>query len=70
MTEKEIKERIEAIRLQAEDYGDPERAHGLEDDLHRDFIGYIKSYFRGTEVGRKATKVLTASRIEFPRCSA
>lgn len=65
MTKEEIEESIALIN---EIRGDDEMAHGKEDALHLDFIGYVAK--RKDSLGTKARLILTTEDIDFARWCA
>jgi hypothetical protein len=69
MTRQEIETRIEHIREFA---GDDETAHGLEDDLRRDFLKAIASGEIDIrwDMAELAALVLTTDDIDFERWCA
>jgi hypothetical protein len=61
----EIEQRV--VEIQRERH-DEERAHGLEDDLYREFIAYVATL--ESPIAAKARLVLSTKQIQFPRhCS-
>lgn len=62
----EVLSRVEAIRDKAHD---DEAAHGMEDDLMRDFIGHVAESNLG-ELSEMAVEVLRTGSIEFSRWCA
>lgn len=68
MTIDEIRERVAAIEAVA---GDPEAAHGREDDLREDFIRYLGTNFDlPPEIREMAALVASTSSLDFPRWCA
>lgn len=66
MTIDEINQRLEKISEMA---GDPEVAHTEEGNLMRDFIQYVAAS-EDLDLSKKASLVLTAGDISFPRWCA
>lgn len=63
----DIPARIEAIRSDLEEFGDP-AAHIAEDTLYRDFIRYISTLDTvPPELAAMAKMILTTKEIEFYR---
>ena len=64
MNLQEIEQRLKQI---SESSGDPESAHGLQDDLLWDFVMHVASQQRNLSMAKKAKAVLKARDISFPR---
>lgn len=64
MTTEEIKAKLMAINA---DSGDPEEAHGMEDELYVDFVKYVASLDDLSSLSEKAKLVLSSRYIRFPR---
>ena len=63
MNIEEIRERVQKIRESA---GDPEVAHGMEDDLLADMVNYVSANVGGV-IGEMAIEVMKSFAIDFPR---
>lgn len=61
-----IRGRVSAIEAST---GDPEAAHGLEDELHKDFIRYVAENGTG-KLRQMATEVLKTNSLDFARWCA
>ena len=67
MSEAEIMKRIEEIKACA---GDDERAHSMEDDLHRDVLACIAASPGDERVSELARLALLTCDIDFSRWCA
>ena len=66
MNLQEIEQRLKQI---SESSGDPESAHGLQDDLLWDFVMHVAS-LSNISLAKKAKAVLKARDISFPHWCA
>lgn len=68
LTLKEARKRVKEIK---EITGDPEHAHGEEDELYHDFVKAVATgEIAGDEAAQIAKVLLKTEKIDFPRWTA
>lgn len=68
MTLEEIKARLTQIEFHGVEYGDDERAHGMEDELYSDFIRFISE--GSSHESELAKEILRSKSLNFARWCA
>lgn len=64
MTLEEIKAKVAKI---AENIADDEKCHGMEDELHLEFIQFVADSRQGTVLGDMAREILKTDDLNFCR---